>query len=71
MFHTSTGSGLLEQRAEPGIVELGLARPHVRNALNEATAIALRDRLQACAEDPSVRCVILHGQGQSFCAGQK
>lgn len=69
MSHTSTGSGLLEHRAESGIVELSLDRPHVRNALNEATAINLRDRLLACGEDPSVRCVILHGQGQSFCAG--
>lgn len=69
MSPPSTSSGLVEHRIELGIVELGLARPEVRNALNEATATALCERLQVLAQDPTVRCVILHGQGQAFCAG--
>ncbi|WP_136246623.1 enoyl-CoA hydratase/isomerase family protein [Halomonas borealis] len=56
-------------RHDNAIVEIRLARPEVRNALNETTALALTDALQAAADDPSVHCVVLSGDGASFCAG--
>lgn len=52
-----------------GIVEIVIARPDVRNALNEATALALNEALAAVANDHRVRCVILRGEGSAFCAG--
>ena len=52
-----------------GIVEVAIARPEVRNALNEATALALNEALAAVAIDEQVRCVILRGEGSAFCAG--
>ncbi len=54
---------------ENDIVEVAIARPEVRNALNEATALALNEALAAVAEDDRVRCVILRGEGSAFCAG--
>ncbi|MDN6323302.1 MAG: enoyl-CoA hydratase/isomerase family protein, partial [Halomonas sp.] len=54
---------------ENGIVEVAIARPEVRNALNEATALALNETLAAVAIDERVRCVILRGEGSAFCAG--
>jgi 2-(1,2-epoxy-1,2-dihydrophenyl)acetyl-CoA isomerase len=54
---------------DDAIVEIRLNRPGVRNALDETTALALNAALQAAAEDGSVRCVILSGEGASFCAG--
>lgn len=54
---------------ENGIVEVSIARPKVRNALNEATALALNEALAAVASNAHIRCVILRGEGSSFCAG--
>ena len=48
-------------RHDDAIVEIRLVRPEVRNALNEATAMALADALQAAAEDVNVHCVLLCG----------
>ncbi len=45
-------------------------RPEAMNALDQATQLALRDAVQAAAEDASVRCVLLTGTGQrAFCVG--
>ena len=58
------------QRGTPGVTILELARPDKRNALPSSffdddlpTAAA------ALAADAHTRCVILRGQGPSFCAG--
>lgn len=53
------------------IATITLNRPRAANALDLATKEALRDAVQAAADDESVRCVILTGAGeQAFCAGQ-
>lgn len=54
---------------ENGAIEVTIARPEVRNALNEPTALALNNALAAVAKDDQIRCVILRGEGSSFCAG--
>jgi methylglutaconyl-CoA hydratase len=46
-----------------------LARPAVRNAFNAELIAALRDTFLALGEDPSVRVVILAGEGKTFCGG--
>lgn len=52
-----------------GIVEVVIARPEVRNALNETSALALNEALAAVAMDERAHCVILRGEGSTFCAG--
>ncbi|UYF98433.1 enoyl-CoA hydratase/isomerase family protein [Halomonas sp. GD1P12] len=52
-----------------GVVEVVINRPSVRNALNEATALALGDALKGVAENADARCVILRGEASAFCAG--
>ncbi|MEW5736620.1 MAG: enoyl-CoA hydratase [Thermodesulfobacteriota bacterium] len=46
-----------------------LNRPEKRNAISEELLIHLYNRLEEADEDPAVRCVILTGAGDSFCAG--
>lgn len=49
--------------------ELVLARPRVHNAINQQM---LEDLLAACAAieaEPAIRCVIVRGEGPSFCSG--
>lgn len=48
---------------------LTMNRPEKRNALNTALTQALLDALRAADADDAVRCVVLTGAGQGFCAG--
>lgn len=54
---------------ENGIVEVSITRSEVRNALNEATALALNKALQEVSANKQIRCVIMRGEGSAFCAG--
>jgi enoyl-CoA hydratase/carnithine racemase len=55
--------------ADDGVLTLALARPEQRNAIDAELAAALRDALEAAADDPAVRAVILTGEGKAFSAG--
>lgn len=63
--------------AEPAIVAdrvgsvltLRLNQPETRNALSEAIKNALVDHLEDFAKDDGIRCLVLTGNGTSFCAG--
>ena len=46
-----------------------LNRPEKRNAMNQELLRALADALRDAADDSSVHCVILRGQGAAFSAG--
>lgn len=46
-----------------------LNRPEKRNALNDELIAALGAALRAAADDPTVRCVVLRGEGKMFSAG--
>jgi len=48
---------------------LTLNRPEKRNALNTELTRALLDALRAADAAEAVRCVVLTGAGQGFCAG--
>jgi enoyl-CoA hydratase/carnithine racemase len=48
---------------------LTMNRPEKRNALNTELTQALLDALRAADAEESVRCVVLTGAGQAFCAG--
>jgi enoyl-CoA hydratase len=54
---------------EPGIVLLTITRPERRNALSMNTVAALHRELDGIAADPTVRVVVLTGEGLGFCAG--
>lgn len=53
-----------------GIATLTLNRPQVFNSFNTEMRVAMLTALDDCAEDPSVRCVVVTGEGRAFCAGQ-
>jgi len=52
-----------------GVATLTLARPDKHNALNEEMILELTEAAKTLGADPSVRVVVLTGQGESFCAG--
>ncbi|WP_394820526.1 enoyl-CoA hydratase/isomerase family protein [Pendulispora albinea] len=56
------------QRSEGALIWT-IARPEVKNALNEATFRALSAAVDDARDDQTVRCVILTGEGDAFCAG--
>ncbi|HEX8045031.1 crotonase/enoyl-CoA hydratase family protein [Rhizobium sp.] len=54
---------------ERGVAELTLARPEKHNALSAEMIDALTTAVHDLGRDPSVRVVVLTGEGASFCAG--
>jgi 2-(1,2-epoxy-1,2-dihydrophenyl)acetyl-CoA isomerase len=54
---------------EGAVLTITLNRPEVLNALNRSMHQGIRDAL-ARAEDPSVRAVVITGEGRGFCVGQ-
>lgn len=56
-------------RVDGHIAEIRLNRPDARNAYSEGMIGDLLKALDAIAETPQVRCVIITGEGKAFCAG--
>lgn len=54
---------------EDGVADVRLNRPEKMNALDAAMFRALVDTADELAADPGLRCVVLSGEGRSFCAG--
>jgi len=52
-----------------GIAEVVLNRPEARNAIDLHTCHLLRDAFDKLGNDPTVRVVLVAGNGPSFCAG--
>lgn len=52
-----------------GVADVRLNRPDKMNAVDPAMFAALAEVADTLAEDPSLRCVVLSGEGPSFCAG--
>ena len=52
-----------------GIADVRMNRPEKRNALDGAMFQALAEVGGRLTTEPSVRCVVLSGEGSSFCAG--
>jgi len=46
-----------------------LAQPERRNALSDTMVAQLIDHVDAAVADPSVRAIVLTGEGPAFCAG--
>lgn len=51
------------------VAEITLARPEVRNAINNKMVNELYEVFSDLTENDSVRVIIITGEGQSFCAG--
>lgn len=60
---------VISSSLEGGLLELRLARPEHRNALDEQMVDGLRASLDAAATDDGTRAVVLTGEGTAFCAG--
>ncbi len=54
---------------ESGLATIMLDRPEARNALNGAMCDELCEAAKRAAADPSVRLVLVRGNGPVFCAG--
>jgi enoyl-CoA hydratase/carnithine racemase len=65
----SVSSNMLEYRVSDRIAWLALNRPEVNNAITQSFYGELVGALTAADADPEVGAVILHGAGDSFCAG--
>lgn len=52
-----------------GVARITLRRPDAANAIDLALARELGDAALRCAEDASVRAVLLTGEGKMFCGG--
>ena len=57
------------ERPRPGVVRVVLDRPGLRNAFDDLLIARLTEAFEALASDPSVRVVVLAGEGKAFCAG--
>ena len=64
----SSGDRLLFELSE-GIAVLTLNRPDVMNAFEDGMREALFERLEECANDQAVRCIVITGAGRAFSAG--
>jgi enoyl-CoA hydratase len=62
-------SDTLIRRSHDGVTLLTFNRPDARNAMNPELRSALTAALRADDADPEIGCIVLTGQGPSFCAG--
>jgi enoyl-CoA hydratase/carnithine racemase len=60
---------LLFSKGDDGIARVSLNRPEVRNAINQQMQDELREVWREVRYDRDVRCVVLTGEGHSFCTG--
>jgi enoyl-CoA hydratase/carnithine racemase len=69
----STGGADTGQRVTctivDGVADVRLNRPEKMNALDPGMFVALASTGEGLATDPSVRAVVLSGEGRGFCAG--
>ncbi|MFJ6695701.1 enoyl-CoA hydratase/isomerase family protein [Streptomyces sp. NPDC091272] len=52
------------------LATITINRPDAMNAMNTEAKVALRDAVQAAAQDAGVRAVLLTATGRAFCVGQ-
>ena len=64
-----TGSPKLLYRIEEGVGTVTFNDPEARNPLGHDLRPVFRRTIDAAANDPDVRCLLLTGAGRAFCAG--
>ena len=60
---------MLEIKREDGVARVTLNRPELRNAFDDALIGKLSQAFAELGADPSVRVIVLAGNGPAFCAG--
>lgn len=60
---------VLRRTSSDGITTITINRPHVRNAVNAATALQLADAFRSFDRDDTQKVCIFTGAGGTFCAG--
>jgi enoyl-CoA hydratase/carnithine racemase len=60
---------LVDSQDRGAVRHIVLNRPEKRNAFNQELVIATGEALRAAADDPSVHCVVLRGEGAMFSSG--
>ena len=55
---------------QSGVLTITLNRPDVFNSFDQDMGKSFQSVLDEAAGDPSVRCVVITGEGRAFCAGQ-
>src|SRR6185312_16047566 len=69
MASRDTGTEDLLADLDGGVLTLTLNRPQARNAMSDEMNQALARQLGEATLDNDVRCIVLTGAGQGFCAG--
>jgi 2-(1,2-epoxy-1,2-dihydrophenyl)acetyl-CoA isomerase len=69
MADIDTGTGDLLASLDGGVLTLTLNRPQARNAMSGEMNAALAQRLAWAELEPEVKCIVLTGAGEGFCAG--
>ena len=62
-------SDLVKTTVENGVADVRLNRPDKYNSLSPEMFEAVVSAGQSLADDPSIRAVVLSGEGKGFCAG--
>ena len=69
MTSINTGTPDLLAHQDSGVLTLTMNRPQARNALSRPMLVAMQRLLTEAEFNPEVRCIVLTGSGQAFCAG--
>jgi methylglutaconyl-CoA hydratase len=59
----------MEEIGDDGVAHIALTRPDKHNAMNADLVAELTTAFEGIGADPRARCVVLTGEGPSFCAG--
>jgi enoyl-CoA hydratase/carnithine racemase len=60
---------LIQTEIQGRVLHIVLNRPDKKNALTAAMYVALVEELERGESDPTIRALVLRGNGDSFCAG--
>lgn len=60
----------IESKIQQSVQWLHLNRPDVFNSFNREMALLLQQHLDEAENNPSVRAIVITGNGKAFCAGQ-
>jgi enoyl-CoA hydratase len=63
-------SDLVLRRIEDGVGVVSLNRPEKHNAINDEMSPEFHEAMAWAIESPDVRCILVRGEGKSFCSGR-
>ncbi len=69
MISIDTDTTDLLAHLDNGVLTLTMNRPEVRNAMSRPMMKALQQLITEAELNPAVRCIVLTGSGNAFCAG--